>query len=489
MAGGAIPVHGTTDFNRIEAPVTLKAYLICAFAAFGGIFFGYDTGWMSGVLAMPYVITQYTGLPAPPGGTSDAAVKLQGEFHLTARDQSLTTSILSAGTFFGAIIAGDVADFIGRRLTIIVGCLVFSIGCILEIASTSLGLMVPGRFIAGLGVGFISAIGMFFTGLSGMYLILINRIVILYMSEIAPRKVRGALVSGYQFCITIGILIANIAVNGTKHRKDTGSYRIPIGLQFAWALILAVGLFFLPESPRYFVKKGRLDDAAKALSSVRGQPLESEFIQSELAEIIANHEYEMSVIPNTSYWGGWANCFTGSLKNGSSNIRRTMLGILMQMMQQLTGINFIFYFGNVFLTSLGTIHNPFLISILSALINTLCTPLAFYAVDKWGRRTLLIWGSIGMITSQFIVGIVGVTAGELSAHNNPAVSSMIAFIMINVAIFSFTWGPGKLILIVIQKLFYSIGVEEPGAVSGAYLQAPKIASWLLGSFLTIFLLY
>lgn len=168
MAGGAIPVHGTTDFNRIEAPVTLKAYLICAFAAFGGIFFGYDTGWMSGVLAMPYVITQYTGLPAPPGGTSDAAVKLQGEFHLTARDQSLTTSILSAGTFFGAIIAGDVADFIGRRLTIIVGCLVFSIGCILEIASTSLGLMVPGRFIAGLGVGFISAIGMFFTGLSGM---------------------------------------------------------------------------------------------------------------------------------------------------------------------------------------------------------------------------------------------------------------------------------------------------------------------------------
>ncbi|TVY18366.1 putative glucose transporter rco-3 [Lachnellula arida] len=423
MAGGAIPVHGTTDFNRIEAPITVKAYLICAFAAFGGIFFGYDTGWMSGVLAMPYVITQYTGLPAPPGGTSDAAVKLQGEFHLTARDQSLTTSILSAGTFFGAIIAGDVADFIGRRLTIILGCLIFTVGCILEIASTSLGLMVPGRFIAGLGVGFISAI------------------VILYMSEIAPRKVRGALVSGYQFCITIGILIANIAVNGTKHRKDTGSYRIPIGLQFVWALILAVGLFFLPESPRYFVKKGRLDDAARALSSVRGQPLESEYIQAELAEIIANHEYEMSVIPNTSYLGGWANCFTGSIKNGSSNIRRTLLGILMQMMQQLTGINFIFYFGNIFLTSLGTIHNPFLISILSALINTLCTPLAFYAVDKWGRRTLLIWGSIGMIIAQFLIGIIGVTAGELSAHNHPAVSSMIAFIMINIAIFSFTWGP------------------------------------------------
>ena len=210
------------------------------------------------------------------------------------------------------------------------------------------------------------------------------------MSEIAPRKVRGALVSGYQFCITIGILIANGAVYSTKYRNDTGSYRIPIGIQFVWALILALGLFFLPESPRYFVKKDRLDDAAKALSSVRGQPIESEYIQDELAEIIANHKYEMSVIPNTSYLGGWANCFTGSIFNGASNLRRTLLGILMQMMQQLTGINFIFYFGNVFLTSLGTIHNPFLISILSALINTLCTPLAFYAVDKWGRRTLLI---------------------------------------------------------------------------------------------------
>jgi MFS transporter, SP family, sugar:H+ symporter len=164
MAGGAIVVHGTADINRVEAPVTMKAYLICAFAAFGGIFFGYDTGWMSGVLAMPYFITLYTGLPSPPA--SDA--QLVSEFHLTAQDQSLTTSILSAGTFFGAIIAGDIADFIGRRPTIILGCLVFIVGCILEIASTSLGLMVPGRFIAGLGVGFISAIGMFSTALSSI---------------------------------------------------------------------------------------------------------------------------------------------------------------------------------------------------------------------------------------------------------------------------------------------------------------------------------
>jgi MFS family permease len=203
-AGAMADIVGTTDTSRIEAPVTVKAYLICAFAAFGGIFFGYDTGWMSGVLAMPYFINQYTGLPYPAKNASKA---IKDAFVLSSRDQSLTTSILSCGTFFGAIIAGDVADFIGRRSTIILGCGVFTVGGILETASTGLGVMVAGRLIAGAGVGFISAI------------------VILYMSEIAPKKLRGALVSGYQFCITIGILLANCVVYATKDRLDSGSYR------------------------------------------------------------------------------------------------------------------------------------------------------------------------------------------------------------------------------------------------------------------------
>jgi len=204
--------------------------------------------------------------------------------------------------------------------------------------------MVIGRLIAGAGVGFTSAI------------------VILYMSEIAPKKFRGSLVAGYQFCITIGILIANCVVYATQDRDDTGSYGIPIAMQFAWAIILGTGLFFLPESPRFFVKKGQLEKAVRALSNVRGQPADSAYIQDELAEIIANHEYEQQLIPQTLYLSGWANCFKGSLLVGNSNIRRTMIGILMQMMQQLTGINFIFYFGAVFFQSLGAISNPFLIS-------------------------------------------------------------------------------------------------------------------------------
>ncbi|KAL8636185.1 MAG: hypothetical protein Q9228_006392 [Teloschistes exilis] len=419
MPGGVVVISGTTDTGHVEAPITIRAYLICAFAAFGGIFFGYDTGWMGGVLAMPYFIRQYTGKPYPDPNDA-AAVK---DFHLPASDQSLTTSILSCGTFFGAIIAGDVADFIGRRTTIIVGCGIFTIGCILQTASTGLGLMVPGRLICGFGVGFISAI------------------VILYMSEIAPKAVRGAVVAGYQFCITIGILLANCVVYATQNRDDTGSYRIPIAVQFLWAIILAIGLFLLPESPRYFVKKGKLEQAAKALASVRGQTIESDYIKDELAEIVANHEYELQVVPQMTYLGSWANCFKGSIFKGSSNSRRTMVGILMQMMQQLTGINFIFYFGTVFFKSLGTIPNPFLISLITTLVNVCSTPLSFWTVERFGRRKILIIGGTGMVIMQFIVGIIGVTAGRESQHNRPAVSAMIAFICFNISFFAATWGP------------------------------------------------
>jgi SP family sugar:H+ symporter-like MFS transporter len=181
--------------------------------------------------------------------------------------------------------AGDLADFFGRRTTVIVGCFTYIAGVIIQTATTinnptqALGLIVAGRLIAGFGVGHVSAT------------------IIMYMSEICPRKVRGALVSGYQFCITIGLLVASIVAYATQSRKDTGQYRIPIAIQFAWGLILATGLFLLPESPRYFVKRGKFDKARRSLAILRGQPENSEFVEVELAEIVANAEYEGKIVP------------------------------------------------------------------------------------------------------------------------------------------------------------------------------------------------
>ncbi|KKF93031.1 putative glucose transporter rco-3 [Ceratocystis platani] len=428
--GGAVPM-GTADLSRIEAPVTFKAYLTCAFAAFGGIFFGYDTGWMSGVLAMPFFIRLYTGIDYDESSPDRTPIGVTAkEFSLPSWQKSLFTSILSCGTFFGSLIGGDIADWIGRRLTIIAGCFIFSIGCVLQIVSTDQTvLFVFGRLVAGLGVGFVSAV------------------IILYMSEIAPRKIRGALVSGYQFCITIGILIANCVVYATEKRNDHASYRIPIGVQFIWAFILAVGLFFLPESPRFFVKKGNVEAAAEALSRIRGQPVDSDYIKDELAEIIANHEYEQEAITDTSYLGSWAACFKGSITEPSSNLRRTILGTVLQMCQQLTGINFIFYFGTTFFKQLGTISNPFMISLITTLVNVLSTPVSFWSIERFGRRFLLIWGAWGMIIAQFIVAVVGVTEGRPSVDNDNAVKAMIAFICINIFFFAVTWGPAAWVIV------------------------------------------
>lgn len=263
-----------------------------------------------------------------------------------------------------------------------------------------------------------------------------------------PKKVRGALVAGYQFCITIGLLIAACVVYGTRNDANTGQYRIPIGIQFAWALILGGGLFFLPDSPRYYVKRGNIEAARSALCRLRGQPADSEYIQAEVSEIIANEEYERQMIPATGWAGSWMNCFKGGLGHQKSNLRRTILGTSMQMMQQWTGVNFIFYYSTPFLKSTGAISNEFLISLIFTLVNVCSTPISFYTVEKFGRRTILLYGALGMLICQFLVAIIGVTvgfnkthldaAGNSVANNIPAVNAQIAFIAIFIFFFAST---------------------------------------------------
>lgn len=301
---------GTADVERIEAPVTATAYLICAFASIGGILYGYDSGYISSVLGMNYFKQHF-------GGPVDVSVDKSG-YNIETWQKSLTVSILSAGTFFGALLGGEVAERVGRRPTIMLSCLVFSVGVALQTASKVIGMLIAGRVIAGLGVGGVSAV------------------VILYVSEISPKNVRGVLVSIYQWAITLGILLAACVGQGTKDKDNRSSYRIPIGIQFVWAGILAGGLFLLPESPRYYVKKGRMDEARSALMRCRGsKDPDSPFIKAELAEIQANYEYEIQ-IQSTS----WLDCFKGGMKP-SGNLYRVIVGTSLQAFQQWTGINFI----------------------------------------------------------------------------------------------------------------------------------------------------
>jgi sugar porter (SP) family MFS transporter len=244
-------------------------------------------------------------------------------------------------------------------------------------------------------------------------------------------------ISGYQFCITIGLLLAAVVDNATKDRMDTGSYRIAMSMQWLFALILGIGLFLLPDSPRWYVKRNRLDDAARSLSKLRGQPADSQYVKDELAELVANYKYEM-----THMQASWMDCFRGGWKP-SSNFRRVCLGMALQMMQQWTGVNFIFYYSSTFAQSIG-ITNAFTISMITTAVNVCSTPLSFWAIEKMGRRALLIYGALGMLICEFIIAIVG-TVEEGS--KTTASTVLIVFVCIYIFFFATTWGPGAWVLI------------------------------------------
>ncbi|KAF2680222.1 general substrate transporter [Lentithecium fluviatile CBS 122367] len=374
------------------------AILIGLFVAFGGILFGYDTGTISGILAMPYWLSGFA-----------TELNADGEPELTASQDSLIVSILSAGTFFGALSAAPFGDLLGRRLGLITAAgLVFNFGVILQTAATEQPLFIAGRFFAGFGVGLISAL------------------IPMYQSETAPKWIRGTIVGAYQLAITIGLFLAAIVNNSTKDRNDSGSYRIPIAIQFLWSIILVVGLIFLPETPRYLIKRDQYDKAAKSLAKLRRLPVDHPAVLEELNEVQANHLYEMSLGKST-----YSDCFKGTLG------KRLLTGCLLQALQQLTGVNFIFYYGTQYFKNAG-FQNPFIIQVITNSVNVASTFPGLYLVEKLGRRGLLLMGAIGMCVCQFIVGSVGTAsaATDLSAQK-----ASIAFVCIYIFFFASSWGP------------------------------------------------
>lgn len=243
------------------------------------------------------------------------------------------------------------------------------------------------------------------------------------------------IVGAYQFSITVGLLLASIVNNASKNRNDTGCYRIPIAVQFLWALILIGGMTVLPETPRYLVKKGDFAGAKKALSRLRRLPVEDPALTDELAEIQANHEYELSFGKAT-----YLDCFKGNL------LKRLLTGCFLQGLQQLTGINFIFYYGTNFFERSG-FHNSFIISVITSCVNTGSTLPGLWAIEKWGRRPVLLTGAIGMCISQFLVAILGTTTttqdanGTVIVLNTAAQKAAIFCICSYIFFFAASWGP------------------------------------------------
>lgn len=391
---------------------TVMSSLVGIFVAVGGFLFGYDTGLINSLTDLSWVKKHI----APD------------HIGFTNKQMSILVSFLSLGTFFGALAAPWIADRYGRKPTIVVStAIIFSIGNSLQVAAHNLTLLVVGRVISGIGIGIISAV------------------VPLYQAEASQKNLRGAIISTYQWAITIGLLVSSAVSQGTRLRHDASSYQIVIGLQYVWSSFLAVGMIFLPESPRYYVLKDEINKAAKSLSFLRGIPIQDPRLLEELVEIKATYDYEASFGDSTLL-----DCFKSG-ENRPKQVLRMFTGIAIQTFQQFSGINFIFYYGVNFFTNSG-INKSYLVSFISYAVNVAFNIPGMFFVEYFGRRKLLMVGGTLMTISNFIVAITGTTTSSVIANK-----VMIAFICTFIASFSASWGG---VVWVISAELFPLGVRS-----------------------------
>ncbi|GJF00199.1 MFS sugar transporter [Phanerochaete sordida] len=398
----------------MAVPTNRRAILLAVFIAFGGFLFGYDIGVISGCLIMPDFQRRF--------GELDST----GTPFLSPARQSIITSLLSAGTFVGALGQAFTADSWGRRGSILLWSAIFTVGTAIQTGTTtSIAQITVGRFIAGLGVGALSAI------------------VPLYTGETAPKKLRGMLLVLYQLQIIIGIFVSYMIDLGSHHIDGSASWRIPVGLQMLWGLILLSGIFFLPESPRHLLGTGRDSEARRIIAQLNSVP------EDDLLVIETVEELEYGIrAENEGGKATWMECFS------TRNMlwKRTLNGMMLQFIQQLNGQNFYYYYGDTFFKSAGTSLDPYSIQAILGGASVVGTLPALYLIERMGRRSSLLTGSVLEAICSLIAGLVGhftlpppsATAPDpstLTARNRAGGNTLIAFAILHVFSYSMFWGP------------------------------------------------
>lgn len=376
--------HGHTAPFHKHKPLVFVLALIAALA---GLLFGLDIGVISG--ALPFI-----------------GKELQAD---TLVQEKIVSSLLWGATL-GAILSGWCSKRYGRKMTLLAAAVIFAIGSLLSASATTSGILMGIRFFLGLAVGIAS-----FTAP-------------LYLSEIAPSSVRGALISMYQLMITIGILVAFIsdtyfASYASFHGIVGGHWRIMLGVLTIPATIMFVGILFLPESPRWLTLKNLQEAALDVLRSVR---VSEEEAKTELHEIVESLKVKQAGI---------------SLFLQSAPFRRTiLLGILLQVIQQLTGINVVMYYMPKIMEYAGfeTVLEQMWGTVAVGTVNVLATFIAIAFVDKVGRKPIMYAGFVTMGLSMCMVGFL---FGMGFKENQALAFAAIAFLYLFIVGFAFSAGP------------------------------------------------
>ncbi|RVD87190.1 uncharacterized protein DFL_001433 [Arthrobotrys flagrans] len=362
-----------------------RVYLLACASCFGGMLFGMDIGIIGGVLQM------------------DSFKSAFGTDKLNASDLANTNanivSCLQGGCFFGSLIAPWFADRFGRKPALLIFSAVCTVGVVLQTASSGhIAAIDVGRFVAGLGVGAATMINP------------------LYVSENAPRAIRGLLTGLYQLFETAGIMLAFwINYGSLRHVGGHGAWQVSLSMQCMPAVLLFLGMLLCDESPRFLATKDRWEEATTILTKVRMLPESDSYIQAELAEIHAQLEFERGIIAGASYWARVKEMFSEK-----SNRKRALLSIALMVWQQLTGTNAINFYAPQIFNNLGIT----------------------VAVDSLGRRRSLIWTSIGMgICMFYIGGYICADPPKPGQAVPPAGYVALVCIFIFAALFQFGWGP------------------------------------------------
>jgi SP family sugar:H+ symporter-like MFS transporter len=406
--------------------------LIAAAAALGGFLFGFDSAVING---------------AVPG--------IQASFAATGAGTGFAVASLLLGAALGALVAGRLADRIGRRRTMLLSGVVFAVTAVGTGLAPAIGFFTAVRFVSGMAVGAASVVSP------------------AYIAEISPAAMRGRLTSLQQMGIVVGILVAfltdywiTLAAGGVSEPYWFGleAWRCMFLTEAVPALALVVASLFIPESPRYLVGKGE-DDAALAVL----RRIDASQGPGTIAEIRKTVATEHT--PSLSDLRGPA----------GQVLPIVWIGMALAALQQLVGINVIFYYGATLWEAVGfTADDSLQINVISGVINILGTLLAIALVDRVGRRPLLLAGSIGM-TVTLATLVLAFASGTTDAQGQlvlPSPANLIALAAANLYVFAFafTWGP--VVWVLLGEMFNN-------TIRAAALAVAVTAQWLANWLVTV----
>ncbi|KAA8900218.1 general substrate transporter [Sphaerosporella brunnea] len=405
-----------------------KVFFIALFASLGGLLYGYEQG----VLSQALVMTSF-GKAFPE--VRDASKK------------GWMTSILQLGGWLGALLSGYFAERWSRKHAICGSALSVVLGSYLQAGASNARFVYAGRWFTGLGVGSLSSVGP------------------LYNAELAPPEARGLLVALQQLSIAFGIMVSFWIGYGTNYIGGTGdgqsdwSWRIPMITQGIPAIALAIGVWFLPFSPRLLVSKGREEEAIAVLCSLRKLPADDPLIRTEFLEIKAEAVFQREVLeekfPHLTNGDGWADSIKlelaqyGSFFKSWHMFKRLAIGCLVMFFQQWTGIDAVIYYAPTIFSGLGLSGKTtsLLATGVVGVVFVLVTLPTVLVIDKVGRRPICLAGSFGMFTCLTILAIL-VGRFQHSWDSHPAAGWVcVACVWIYAMNFGYSWGPASWILI------------------------------------------